>query len=106
MARREVTQYIDDLDNTPLTEDEVVVIRFSLNGTDYLLDVSPDNADKFHATLKPYVTAARKAPVDVTATVPAAEIRRWARENNHIVAHRGKIPREVIDAYELAHFGG
>ena len=28
MARREITQFFDDLDNTPLNEDEVNVVDF------------------------------------------------------------------------------
>lgn len=27
MARREITQFFDDIDNSPLNEDEVIVIR-------------------------------------------------------------------------------
>ena len=35
MARREITQFFDDIDNSPLNEDEVIVIRFSVDGKDY-----------------------------------------------------------------------
>ncbi|CAB0738315.1 Lsr2 family protein [Corynebacterium diphtheriae] len=46
MARREITQYFDDIDNTPLTEDQVHVVRFGVNGINYVLDLSADNAQK------------------------------------------------------------
>lgn len=103
MARREITQYFDDLDETPLNEDEVDIINFSLDGTDYILDLSHKNGAKFREALAPFLAAAREAPVDLMATVTASEIRRWAKENNFAVAHRGKIPNEVIEAFEKAH---
>ena len=40
MARREITQFFDDLDNAPLSEEEVNVVDFSVNGIDYTLDLS------------------------------------------------------------------
>lgn len=42
MARREVTQFFDDLDNTPLTADEVNVVEFSYKGSTYVLDLSEE----------------------------------------------------------------
>lgn len=55
MARREITQYFDDIDNTPLTEDQVHVVRFGVNGINYVLDLSADNAQKFEDALAPFI---------------------------------------------------
>lgn len=62
MSRREVTQFYDDLDHTLIPEDQLEVVRFSVNGQNYLIDLSTDNARHFHNLLAPYVDAARIAP--------------------------------------------
>lgn len=105
MARREITQYYDDLDKTALTEDELRVVRFSLDGTDYTLDLSEQNAEKFLELLKPYLEVASTAPTDRASNANPADIRAWAAKNGHQVANRGKIPTKVIDAYRVANFG-
>lgn len=102
MSRREVTQFYDDLDHTPLSESEVEVIRFSVDGTTYLLDLSPANAAKFRAALDPFVSAARIAPEPDARRVNPSVIRDWARTRGIPVAHRGKIPNVIIEAYNEA----
>ena len=42
MSRREVTQFYDDLDHTLIPEDQLEVVRFSVNGQNYLIDLSTD----------------------------------------------------------------
>ena len=53
MARREITQFYDDLDNQLIGEDELEVVRFSVNGRSYLMDLSRDNARRFHEAIAP-----------------------------------------------------
>ena len=112
MARREITQYFDDLDNSPLTEAELNVVRFSVDGTDYTLDVSADNAARFRDALSPFLEAARIVPAaprpsrrggmsDANRT-RTRQIRLWAQDRGIEVASRGKIPQNVIDAYDNA----
>ncbi|MDO5032953.1 Lsr2 family protein [Corynebacterium sp.] len=103
MARREVTQFFDDIDHTPINEDELEVIRFSVNGKNYLLDLSRENARAFHEMMTPYIEAARIAPDRDNRRVDPSKVRAWAREQGIPVAHRGKIPHSVIDAYNEAH---
>ena len=102
MARREVTQFFDDLDNSPLTEEELTVIRFSVDGKDYLLDVSKENAEKFHAAMEPFVKAARHPIKKETRSYRPADVREWAAKHGYEVAERGKIPTSVITAYREA----
>lgn len=102
MARREITQFFDDIDNSPLNEEEVIVIRFSVDGKDYLLDVSQENADKFHAALEPFVKAARHPVKKETRRYKPADVRAWAAQHGYEVAERGKIPNDVILAYRDA----
>ncbi|WP_377271878.1 histone-like nucleoid-structuring protein Lsr2 [Peterkaempfera sp. SMS 1(5)a] len=48
--------------------------------------------------------AAKATPVaDRPARDELDTIRTWARENGHEVADRGRIPRNVVDAYRAAH---
>lgn len=110
MARREITQYFDDFDKTPLNEEDLHIVRFGFEGTDYILDLSEDNAREFQRLLEPYINAARKV---TTPRVPRREsvstrgnsraIRQWAQDQGLKIANRGKIPHEIIDAYDKAH---
>ena len=73
-----------------------------MNGQNYLIDLSLDNARRFHDVLAPYVDAARIAPdIDAQRANPS-QIREWARTQGLPVAHRGKIPQDVIEAYNAA----
>lgn len=103
MARQEITQYFDDLDATPLSEGQVKIIRFSFDGTDYVLDLSEDNARAFYETLDPFLKVARKDTKDVLKKVNPADVREWAQSKGMEVANRGKIPQEVMRAYRDAH---
>ena len=103
MARRNITQYFDDLDDSPLNEDEVKIIRFSFEGTDYILDLSEDNARDFYDALDPFLKAARKDTKDVLEKANPADIRTWAQSKGMDVANRGKIPHDILQAYQDAH---
>lgn len=117
MARKEVIQYFDDMDNTPLSKDEVVNVQFRLDNQDYELDLSAENADKFRELVRPYLDKARK----VTGTrtyrrrrrmsnaggaaaygIDPADVRSWAEENNIPVNKRGKIKTETVERYREA----
>lgn len=110
MARKEITQYFDDLDGALLNDDQVHIVRFALEGTNYVIDLSADNAAKLREALQPFIDVARKDTASTTrrAAAPrrnnrAKEIRKWAQDKGYDVADRGKIPTEVIDAYDAAH---
>lgn len=103
MARREVTQFFDDLDQSPIDEGNLEVIRFSVNGKDYLIDLSKENAAKFHEMMAPYIEAGHKAPkVESRSKVNSRDVRTWAYAHGIEVARRGKISQDVIDAYQQA----
>ena len=115
MARREVTQFFDDLDGTALSADDVNVVEFSYAGSDYTLDLSEDNALKFAIDLEPYLKVATKVAKtrstrsrSTGAAAPKSDpnrnkrIREWARDNGHTVSARGQISHEIISAYEKA----
>lgn len=111
MARREITQFFDDLDNAPLSEEEVNVVDFSVNGIGYTLDLSAKNRAAFEKALAPYIQVARRKTrggagrrTTGRSTNPERNrmIREWARENNVAVSERGRISADVIEKFEKA----
>ena len=115
MARRQITQYFDDIDDTPLDADNVNLVEFSYKGSDYVLDLSEENAQAFAEALEPYISKATKVSKSrstsraASTSTPKSDpkrnkrIRDWARDNGHTVSSRGQISHEIIAEYELAH---
>ncbi|MFJ4806725.1 histone-like nucleoid-structuring protein Lsr2 [Streptomyces murinus] len=111
MARKIMTVYTDDLTDTQ--SDEVSTHRFSLNGVQYEIDLTPESYDKLDAALRPFIEKGRKVK-RVRGTensrqsqpiggAKAEEVRAWARENGYEVSNRGRVPREIHVAFEAAH---
>lgn len=112
MAKRQITQLIDDLDGTVLDNDGVT-IRFALEGRSYDIDLSDENADKLREALAPFIAVA--SPVSSSGRVDRprarrgsdrrsdlAAVREWANENGFSVSTRGRVPSTVLDAYDAA----
>ena len=119
MAKRVIHRLIDDLDGLPA--DETVI--FGLDGAHYEIDLSASNAEQFRRAVAPFVAGATKvgrAPIGASrgraasvtgAATPRrttrdrerlAHIRTWAQANGHQIKDRGRIPADVISAYERA----
>jgi hypothetical protein len=109
MAQKTIVQLLDDIDGKLADE----TVTFSLDGVTYEIDLRTKNADKLRKVFTPYVEKGRK--VDVrragragrragTRTARSrerpADIRAWAREQGISVNDRGRIPAEIIRAYE------
>jgi hypothetical protein len=118
MAQVREVRLIDDLNGSEAAE----TIDFSLDGRDYQVDLSEDNALKLRDSIAEFVAAARRAPRgprasgrgntggNVNKGAPTrrdreqtAAIRAWAQQHGHVVAERGRVPRNVVDAYEKEH---
>jgi hypothetical protein len=117
MARKVQVILSDDLDED-LPADETV--SFSLDGTNYEIDLSEKNATELRDAFSRYVQAARKVGRGSGRASGAGRsratggggrmdreqagaIRDWARKNGHNVSDRGRIPASVVEAYEAAH---
>ncbi|MGY1689184.1 histone-like nucleoid-structuring protein Lsr2 [Geodermatophilus sp. SYSU D01105] len=116
MARKVQVILSDDLDED-LPADETV--SFSLDGTNYEIDLSEKNAEEMRNAFSRYVQAARKVGRGSGRASgggrsrptgggrmdreQAGAIRDWARKNGHQVSDRGRIPASVVEAYEAAH---
>jgi hypothetical protein len=92
-------------------------LTFSLDGKQYEIDLSDENAEKLRQSLAPFVQAARKAgtppkmtsvktgqgPRNTADRQQTQAIRDWARANGHEISDRGRIPGKVLDAFNAAH---
>jgi hypothetical protein len=119
MARKIVHQLVDDLDGTVLEVGDGETVLFSLDGTAYEIDLTHDNASALRETLAPYIDAARRVSSRGTAARPAASssgrrqkrsgqrdyapIREWAAKNGYTLSERGRVPAQVLEAYDAAH---
>lgn len=112
MARKQITQLIDDIDGTVLSDGEGKQITFSIEGRAYEIDLSNSNADEFYEALAPYVSVARSIsanssarrsrPTRAKSDTDLGAVREWARANGHKVNDRGRVPASVLDAYRAA----
>jgi hypothetical protein len=114
MAQQTTVRFIDDLDGS----DASGTFDFSIDGRQYQIDLSDENATKLRDALAPYIGAARKAGGRGRGRAPrqtavaekssrsnrdeTAAIREWARANGHKVNDRGRISKSVMEAYQAA----
>lgn len=115
MAKRVVTQLIDDIDGAVLEAGEGECIEFAFYGARYQIDLSPENAARFREAMAVYLEHAtplqfeRAAPMNTTRrparTDPAQlkAMRVWLRGQGHEVSNRGRIPQQLQDEYHASH---
>ena len=110
MARQTTVRFVDDLDGSEASG----TFDFSLEGRNYQIDLSDENAAKLRDALTPFIDVARKAGgrartrrqttvADKSARSKredTATIREWARQHGHKVSDRGRIPKSVVEAYQ------
>lgn len=119
MAQRVQVDLIDDLNGEEAQE----TVRFGVDGIDYEIDLTIDNAEKLRSTLSEYVNKGRKAkagrknqggqrtfsPSSSSASTSRSKqeetrrIRQWAKDNGHNPSSRGRITQSIVDAYNEAH---
>jgi len=111
MAQKTIVQLIDDLDQGAADE----TVSFALDGAKYEIDLSTANAQKLRDALAPYVASGRRASRSTTRPAGAGRrssgrgarsdreqlqaIREWGRKNGWKVNARGRIPADLLDAY-------
>jgi hypothetical protein len=115
MASKTIVELVDDLDGEGAAEETV---SFALDGVEYEIDLTTENAGKLRDDLAHWVDHARRTAGRRGRTTRAssggttrkaadrertAAVREWARANGHDVSDRGRIPTAVADAYDAAH---
>lgn len=105
MATR--TILVDDIDGT----DADLTIAFVINGDAYTLDLSKANSEKFYRDIEPYIKAARNrkrkkmsiVQGEVIAVEQRSAIREWAKKKGYGISDRGRIPMDIIEAFNKEH---
>lgn len=110
MAQKTVVELVDDLDGGVANE----TVTFALDGVDFRIDLSSENANRLRDTLAEYVGHARRTGGRKKGTiVPGARsgngkpdtqaIREWARSQGETVAERGRISHDLLVRFQEAH---
>jgi hypothetical protein len=112
MARETITRLVDDVDGSAASR----TVRFSWQGVSYEIDLSDEHSREFDRAVEPYLQAARRVTGaarksagrrgQASHKLDLAAVRSWAAQNGHRIAERGRIPRQILDAYQAAHRGG
>jgi hypothetical protein len=106
MAQKVTIVLVDDIDGSEATQ----TVTFGVDGNTYEIDLNDANAEALRSSVAGYVgharkvtggrrPAARKASGGGTGT---KAVREWARANGHEVSDRGRVPAELVAAYEAA----
>lgn len=106
MARKTQVILTDDIDGSEATE----TLSFGLDGVAYEIDLNDDNAEQLREQLAVWTDKGRRVGGRRTpgtrgtgSANDTAKIRGWARENGYEVSERGRISKEVREAYNAAH---
>ncbi|ORL96442.1 Lsr2 family protein [Prescottella equi] len=111
MAQKVIVELIDDLDGEPIDAGGET-ISFAVNGVEYTIDLNDKNAIEFHRKMDYYIRHASKvggrqkpraAATPSTDGASTQEIREWASRNGFAVSTRGRISREIAEAFAAAH---
>jgi len=121
MAQKTIVTLVDDL--TGEVAENISTVEFALDGRTYELDLTDENSAKLHDALSQCVQAARKIggrrrsgarPGPASKNIGHApgysretlkSIREWAKKNGHNVSDRGRLPADVVQAWETTHAG-
>ena len=102
MAQKVIVELIDDLDGEPI----------DAGGETITIDLNDKNATEFHRKMDYYIRHASKvggrqkpraAATPSTDGASTQEIREWASRNGFAVSTRGRISREIAEAFAAAH---
>lgn len=109
MAKEVIESLVDDLDGKPADQ----TIRYSLDDISYEIDLSDVNAGKLRGALSRYIAVSRRVGSTRGARAPRRgagspaqdnrAIREWAVGRGLDVSERGRIPADIVMAYNRAH---
>jgi nucleoid-associated protein Lsr2 len=109
MAQKIQTLFIDDIDGGEADG----TVRFSLDGTEYEIDLNARHTDELRTTLKSYIEHGRKVGGSArratagrsgrrASSVDTVAVRAWAREHGYDIKDRGRVPADLVAKYEEA----
>lgn len=100
MAMKTIVFLQDDVDGGEADR----TVTFSLDGTNFEIELSQANIERLTTAMQPFIDKARrtKGAKSVSSTksgVDTAQVRMWAREQGLPISDRGRVPAEILDAY-------
>jgi hypothetical protein len=111
VARKVITTLVDDINGTPIKEGQGETVTFALDGVNYEIDLSDENAAKLRTVLDEYTdkgrrvgraTTGKAAPRRASGSGPKEDLsaaRAWLRANGHEVSERGRIAANLLEEY-------
>lgn len=109
MAQKRQVLLVDDLTG----DDAQETVKFSLDGTQYEIDLTSEHAAELREKLSPYLSSGRRLRGGAASrgarreTAPRSDdsrkIREWAIANGFTPSARGRISQEIREAYSAAH---
>lgn len=124
MAQKTIVTLVDDL--TGEEAEDITTVEFALDGVTYEIDLDDKNSARLRDALAEYVAAARRTggrraggrrrsgagTGTPRATSPGGydretskQIREWAKGQGFEVSDRGRVPNNVVEAWEAQRKG-
>lgn len=125
VAQKTIITFVDDL--TGEEAEAISTVEFALDGVSYEIDLADDNAARLRDALASYMAAGRKTggrrasaartgrrssrasngdtPGSGYNRETLQSIRAWAKRNGRAVSDRGRLPVDVVEAWEAQHEG-
>jgi Ser/Thr protein kinase RdoA (MazF antagonist) len=101
--RKTIVVLEDDIDGSEATQS----LSFSLDGTEYEIDLNSAHANELREALARFTQAARKTSgrgrPRKSGGVDTRAVRLWAAENGINVSTRGRIQSDIVEKYQAAH---
>ena len=109
MAQKVNVVVTDDFDGS----EGAKTVRFGLDGAEYEVDLKPEHEERLRNFLDAYLGVGRKITaasrrsrrLSSTPRTDASGIREWARANGYPINERGRVPKDIMDAYHAAQGG-
>ncbi len=117
MAQRTIVQLVSDLSGDEMPAGEGRTVEFSVDGSSYTIDLTDKEAAGFDKALAMYIEHATKTSAGAGGRKRSgsssgsgsgrskdelSNIRAWAQANGHQVSERGRIKKDILDAYHAA----
>ena len=110
MVQKTQVVLVDDIDGTEAEE----TVTFALDGVTYEIDLTSAHASELRDALATWIGHARKTTTRSSSGNSArsgarrggadraqlAKIREWAKENGYQISDRGRIPGNVLQAFD------
>lgn len=124
MAQKTIVTLVDDL--TGEEAEDITTVEFALDGVTYEIDLDDKNSARLRDALADYIAAARRTggrrssgrrrsgagTGTPRATSPGGydretskQIRQWAKAQGFEVSDRGRVPNNVVEAWEAQRKG-